>query len=302
MSQLYSPPPADALGNSASRDWLAIDYRSLKTPEAYVSAATTEQLKSAMSEGKLGFTYYDKEAQKAVSVPKFHFVLLEVFSKIDWSNMQSGNARESIYSNLVKDTRTEPLTVFRNGSKAPFVKGIYSQIKDHLPQGAFSMRFVAYCLQIDRIVEIRMSAAMTRGIQKCIAEATKKKWKDIRLFGLTDNDHLWYFEGQKFSRVTKEGDEYAGRGDMYFEPSFAGGVLNPTAAADLHARCCQMQREVRDWYERYSRKNAQYDAQPSAAESHVNNINIPSPAIGQQTVAHPEHFVAEPAFTDDLPF
>ena len=71
--------------------------------------------------------YYDKQTKQNVEVDlPFNFVLLDQLATIGgWSDkVQSG-----IYSNEVKDTRSEPLVVkyFKGGK---FAEGLYAEIKD----------------------------------------------------------------------------------------------------------------------------------------------------------------------------
>ena len=84
--------------------------------------------------------YYDKDAKKNVDVPlPFSFLLLdEVASVRGWHDA----SESGIYSNEVRDTRTDPFVVksFKGGTLA---EGLYKDIKDRLH--TLGAQYVANC-------------------------------------------------------------------------------------------------------------------------------------------------------------
>lgn len=84
--------------------------------------------------------YYDRDAKKNVDVPlPFQFLLLDELASVRGWHDASDSA---IYSNEVKDTRTDILVVksFKGGLLA---EGLYKDIKDRV--GSLGGQFVANC-------------------------------------------------------------------------------------------------------------------------------------------------------------
>lgn len=286
----FGAPPEGAI-TSPSPDFLKVDYKAFKTPEAYASAATTAIIEQSRQSCKVGFSYYDKELQRNIPIDNFAFAVLEIYSGVS-GFVKDGNTQYNYWSPLVKDTRKEPIRLFEGEHLV--VEGIYQEIKKELPKGAkFHVNVIAYCLPLDRIIRIELTQGVSRAMQRAIAAAESaigrsKKADDISLFGICDNDHIWGFRFTDFLRETKEGDQYNGVGELYFNPAFKCGVIQPLdKTKELHDKCCDLQKTVRDDYrskkEKYSKK-----AEPAP----VNNWppkEEPAP-------------VAVSGFTDDLPF
>ena len=86
--------------------------------------------------------YYDKEAKANVPVPlPFAFILLDTLSSVGGWNEAS---KSSIYSNEVRDTRTDVLVVksFKGGV---IDSGLYKDIKDHVTSKAVGGQFISTC-------------------------------------------------------------------------------------------------------------------------------------------------------------
>jgi hypothetical protein len=86
--------------------------------------------------------YYDKDEKKNVDVPlPFKFLLLDEVASVGGWHDASGSG---IYSNAVRDTRTDLLVVksYKGGILA---EGLYKDIKDHVTSKSIGGQFVANC-------------------------------------------------------------------------------------------------------------------------------------------------------------
>lgn len=257
----FGAPPEGAI-TSTNIEFLKVAYKSLKTPEPYASAATTQVIEQNRQLCKVGFSYYDKETKLNVAIDNFAFAVLEVYSGVS-GFVKDGDTQYNYWSPLVKDTRSEPIRLYEG--ERLIVEGIYRDIKEKLPNGAkFHVNVIAYCLPLDRIIRIELTQSVSRAMQRAIAEAEsaigrKKKADDISLFGICDNDHIWGFRFTEFIRETKEGKQYEGKGELFFNPEFKCGVIQPLdKTKELHAKCVDLQKTVREDYrskkEKYSKK------------------------------------------------
>ena len=304
----FAPPPEGAVATAAV-EFLRVDYSALKTPESYARQATPEVQEQNIAAQKLGFHYYDKDATTRRSIHPLSFVILEVYSAISGSVQLPGGDWIQYWSNRVKDTRVEPFSIW-DGGKKPILSGIYSQIKEGMPSGAkFHIHLIAYCMQLDRLVEIKLTAGVSRSIQRAIAAAEQaagrnRKWEKVSLFGLADNDHLWGFKFTGFLQEDKDGNPYKNKGDLYFAPSFACGVVQPVGQmAELHAKCVDLQSQVRAQYAANAARFAK-PAETAAATESAPAVSKPvdhfPPVEGPiNTNVQPNHD-AKPE--DDLPF
>ena len=262
MNNYFDAPPEGALQTAHERA-LSVDYKANKTPEAYAHLAQGDALKEFVKNGALGFSYFDKENNKRIPLPEMTFVILEVYAGVSGYD---GDNRISYWSNRAKDTRKEPLTVFASNHNGPICSGLYQSFKEQLPKSANYAKFVkAYCVQLDRVIELKLTASSERGMQKAIAAAEAStgrmsNWEKVFILSLPDNDHLWGFHLTGYSRETKEGEDYAGRGELYISPVFHAGTVNPVKQPDLHAKCVQLQNAERASHEAYKAKYAHADA------------------------------------------
>lgn len=261
----FDDAPAQAFSDRI--DLLRIDYAANKTPENYARMAEGQILEDAKASGKLGFSYwqrseYEGESGQKITLPNFTFYLLEVYSALSGMSGEGAN-RINYYSNKVKDSRAEPFVLF-DGGKEPIRKGIYSEIKGALPQGVgFHLHFIGYCPDIDRVIDLKITAAVQRGIANALVESAKRSGKNktakqISLFGLADNDLIWGFRQTGFVKETKDGSPYAGKGELYFSPSFVCGIVDPSKPErfEIHRKCCELQSQVRANYEERKSKYA----------------------------------------------
>lgn len=309
MNNYFDAPPEGATPTSGGERPLHIQYKSGKIPQTFAASAVPNWVENQVANGQIGFSYFDKESRQKVSMPKMTFVILEVYAGVTGYDGQSVN----YWSNRVLDTRYETLRVYASNHQGPIASGIYSQIQSLLPDGAKYTKFaLAYCIELDRVVEIELSANCERGMKKGIADAEIKtgrntKWEKVFILGLAQNDHLWGFILNGYARVDREGNDYSGKGDLFFEPVFHAGILNPIKQPELHSKCVDLQLDERARHKAYREKYAQQEqaAVPASTAPAV----VPSLADVQKD---DEIFIPEkPARTytppnipqaDDLPF
>jgi hypothetical protein len=300
MNNPFDAPPEGALAQHNERA-ISVQYKANKTPENYAETATDAALPTFVANGALGFQYYDKEQKKKVPIPEFTFVVLDIYVGVSGYHEAS---RISYWSNRVTDSRTEPITVFQSGTQGPIFSGIYQvDIKPRLAEfpGASYTKFVkAYCVQLDKVVEIELTVSAERGMQKGIAKAEiaagrlKFDWQKAYILSLAANDHLWGFHLIGYQRETKQGDPYAGKGELYFSPDFHCGIVNPVKQPALYAKCSELQDRERAAHEAYK---ARYSAPAQVVEQVPRTEPMPAPNL-----ARAESFPTQEMQTDDLPF
>lgn len=288
MKNPFDAPPEGAI--PATDRALSVEYKNTKgITHDFAPDITPAWIKEKFGEGRFGFAYYDKDAQKLVSLPEFTFVVLDVYAGISGYNPDT---KESFWSNRAKDTRTDALSVSSNHGLA--LKGLYQDIKKNLPKGAKYTKFVkAYCLQLDRVIELKLSAMVEAAMQKAIAEtesseAKRKSWENIFLLSIADGDLLWGFHLSGHGTVDIKGNDYTGTGDLFFTPKFQAGIVNPVKRPDLHAKCVALQNAERAAHQSYAQK----------AEPKVEPFVIIETAPAVES-GFPD---AAPEPVDDLPF
>lgn len=297
-------PPEGALQTSVKTNYVNVDYGAMKTPAAYVKAVNDDFITDAVLNCKLGFHYYDKLAQKKLPLQPFTFFVLEVYSGLTGSNLNAATSEWSNYwSNRVKDTRTQPYTIWQNGQKLE-ISGLWADIYEKAQaecKGIKNVRIlIAYCKELDTVVEIPLTATAERGVRKGLAKAFQvtrpnTKWQSVLLYGLADNDHIWGFSFKGFERVNEKGDTYAGTGDLYFEPVFDCGVLR--GDSPLYATCVEYQEVERGAYATRSENFKKRQAEQTAPQTAVNagdDFATAEPLIKTES--------ATPDGDSDLPF
>ena len=288
----FDAPPAGATPLSGYDRPLSIEYRSGKIPQGLAGATTSEWMQTEKAEGRLGLVYYDKEQEVRRTLPAMTFILLEVYAGVSGYDKEN---KIKYWSNRVKDTRFEPMRIYCSASKGPIAVGLYAALKNTMPADAkpyakYHKFAVAYCRELDKVVEIEMSAQFEFAMQKGIARADaatgrKTNWEKVFTLGLCDNDHIWgfYWSGE-FTRAGAKGEDYDGKGDLYFQPVVAAGLVTPTKYPDIHAKCVDLQMQERERYKAFKAK----DAAEQAAQA--------APAPQQEAAPAP------PDLNDDLPF
>lgn len=308
MEDYFDVPPEGATGQGGRtfKKPIRVSYKSGEVPAAYVEAAKA-QLPAQVSDGMIGFSAWNGETKTRRPLQSFNFVVLETYAGVSGKNFESG---VSFWSNRVKDTRTDNVTVYASnkftmrGEKPhyePIAGGIYATIKETLPFGArFALFIVAYLIELDEVVEIETTGTARAGIEKAMRDAGQK---NTFLLGITDNDHLWGFSLRGFFGVNKEGKPWTGPDKMYWAPEMVCGILSPSKKPELHAKCVNLQEEERERHSYYKAlnaapANAATPPQQPAAESQ------PQGPISTTVVANHALPADDPIFSnpDDLPF
>lgn len=309
MEDYLATPPENAVETTLKTSYIDIDYSALKTPAQFVRSVNTDFIADAILNCKLGFHYYDKTSAKRLPLKPFTFFVLEVYSgltgaaqdktKGEWSNF---------WSNRVKDTRTQPYTLYVNGQKTQF-SGLWNEIYEGVTaqygKAVKNVRvIIAYCKELDAVVEIPLTAFAERGVKKSIADSQnahgkKIKWENVKLYGLADNDHIWGFSLKDFEQVGETGEAYEGKGDLFFSPVFHCGILQPDKAPELHQICVEHQSFEREVYARRGenfrkRQAEQATSQPAPAANTDQNFPIIEEPV--------HHENATPDGDSDLPF
>lgn len=308
MNEFFDAPPEGALQTPHERA-LSIEYKANKTPEAYAHLAQGAALADYVKNGALGFSYFDKEANKRVPLPELTFVVMEAYAGVAGFD---GENRISYWSNRAKDTRKEPLAVFASNHSGPICSGLYQTIKEQLPKAANYTKFVkAYCVQLDRVIELKLTASAERGMQKAIAAAEltagrRRKWESVFVLSLPDNDHLWGFHLTGYARETKEGEDYTGKGELYLAPVFHAGILNPVKQKDMWQKCRELQDSERAAHEAYRAKYQQAETVTATETAQAEYKSAP-PIDTNIKANHDPNFptvevVGEDETKDDLPF
>ncbi len=314
----YGEVPAGALGGQGI-ETLNLSFSAMKTPEATVSylsrtqGAFAEYFEEALNTCKAGFHYFDKslgEKGERVSVRKFDLVLLEVYCKISGATKMADGSYLNYYSNYIKDSRTEPFYVRCAGISNVQFSGLYADIKKQnlMPDGVgFHIHFFCYCPQLDRVVDVMLTSALSRAFQKSIGESTGKKWEKIFLFNLCEDDLIWGFRLNGYKNINAQGFDYTS-GDLFIEPKFVCGIVSPASPKEemklWHAKAVELQTQIReDYLAKNDRRNKNKPAQgqqQSTDTPAVNNQHTPFDPPADPPQKDFSSFLPSPG--DDLPF
>lgn len=216
--------------------------------------------------------YYDKAAKKNVVVAQpFTFIVLDELSSVrGWHD----SSQSGIYSNEVKDTRTEILTVkaFKGGTLA---EGIYRDIKDRV--NSVGGHYSANCYLAFKdgdglaIGAMRFKGAALASWME-FKKANKKEFyeKAVTINGFT--------EGKK-GRIT------------YRMPKFA---ITPISAATM-STCVDLDKELQAFLSSYLSRNKHDQAEATQQPAPRRDENDPSldPSLAD------DDFMAD---TSDVPF
>lgn len=220
---LQKPEASDAPTSKASAPWAKkIMYKSGKTPEGFAETAQPVQVKA-------GFSYYDKEQRAEVRVQGFTASIVAMLSGVS-GTVPNGQRYDNYWSSLVQDTRMQKLSVFLGGgdNRVTIASGIYNDFKAGLPDGVGYAKFaVCYLHEMGECALIELSAALENSLKEAIANQTGQNPARINLFNLFDlSTKFWAvrFSG-KFTKRTREGGAWSGKGDMFFYPTLEAGVV-----------------------------------------------------------------------------
>lgn len=305
MENFFEAPPEGTLQIGYERP-LKIEYKSMKIPDTFAKDVNGEKLAEFATSGKVGFSYYVKETGETVSMSAFSFVILEGYAGVSGRDFDQ---KISYWSNRVKDSRHEEMVVFASNHEGIMFCGKYGKGgfigSEKLPNSATYTKFIrAYCLEMDKVVEIELTAAAERGMQKAVAEADaangKKKadWQKVFVLSLADNDHLWGFALNGYTRDDKEGNEYAGKGDLYFAPAFRCGIVNPAKQPALDEKCYVLRQAELKSHRDYQAKYATAVTTEPTPTPEMKPAIYPAPAYTSRQEPAPQPVTV----TDDLPF
>ena len=196
-----------------------LEYRSGKTPASFAAQAQPDQVSA-------GFSYYDKDANTRIKLDAFRAIIVgQAFGVAGVTKL--GDRFTNYYSNLVADTRTDPMRVFIRGINFPQYSGLYKDIKPALPQGVgFQHYLCVYIPEIDQLMLVSLTMALSEHIRECIAESASRALgrklpsSRVNMFGLCDLSQSFYmlkFTGQ-FVKKNKENQLWNNNGEMYFLP------------------------------------------------------------------------------------
>ena len=298
MENQFDQPTAPPTGNSFSTPWdYRLQFKSGKVAEVFAAQATPDQVKA-------GFSYYDKDAGQNFKLESFTCIVVKVLAGVSGVT-KDGDHYQNWYSNLVNDTRTDVLQVRVQGSDKIQYQGLYSQFKDQLPQGVgFSLVFLIYCLENKKYFALSLPVGLQEHLKNVIATTTHSKASKVSLFGLCDlSSQYWGFRFTgNMIKVNKEGQPYAGKGEMYFMPECSCFTINKKP-------------ETADWFELLSAANEAANEYVSKSQDNIWKSTAGSaPKVAQKgdelfpglnDVVSSNAFevqVPADAATDDLPF
>lgn len=196
-----------------------LEYRSGKTPASFAAQATPDQVSA-------GFSYFSKEENSRISLTAFRAIIVgQAFGVAGVTKL--GDRFTNYYSNLVADTRTDPMRVFIRGINFPQYSGLYKDIKPALPQGVgFQHYLCVYIPETDQLMLVSLTMALSEHIRESIAESASRALgrklpsSRVNMFGLCDLSQSFYmlkFTGQ-FVKKNKENQLWNNNGEMYFLP------------------------------------------------------------------------------------
>ena len=192
-----------------------LEYKPGKTPANFAGSATAEQVNA-------GFSYYDKEAATRVQLHNFRAIV--VGQAMGAGGVTKDGARYiNYYSNLVSNTKTDPIRVYMRGASTPVAQGLYQNIKADLPDGVgFKHYLIVYIPELNECAAMEITYGLQCCFQRVIASnATGRKvpYNRVNMFALLDMQHQYYmftFNGS-FYKASKEADRYES-GECYFYP------------------------------------------------------------------------------------
>ncbi len=292
MENFYAPPTSGDLETNGFEYFPTVEFSAMKTPQLSVSLVDKEYVTRARAACKAGFSFYDKETTQRTPISSFSFIVLKVYSSLS-GYVEGGSGQESVsyYSNSVENSAEEPFVLFMKGNKRPIATGYYSgkrtdtdnaklttvpKSKDPdahfdparsvvIPQGvSFHQEFIVFWIEEKRIMKLKVTTMLSREIKVAISDSYKKTGSNvspakINLFALA-NKSLWGFKVTSFSRKTKDGEPYNGKGDMYLLPVFECGVIPETAP--LYNEMRAHQKELDNNYQAQKAKRQRFEQMP----------------------------------------
>lgn len=325
----FATPDAGNLNSGRRTYYPEVEYSAMKTPENFVADVTPEKVATSRANFKLGFHYFDNDetVKSRVAIDKFSFVVLEVMSSISgYRETQSGQPGIKYYSNQVVNSQVEPFALFEKGIKRPIATGFYSGKKHDndfaklvkypkttenevlnaqhgnfakIPDGAgFNQHFICWWIEGGRVIDLKLSTMVSREIKVAISNAEaaagrKVKPENVKTFALAQGGAFWGFSVVAFKKVTKDGADYDKRGEMFLVPKFVSGVVKTEgngANPDLHARCAELQKQIRAEYALEVERRSKYGNEVNSSTEGGNELQ---PAYFPQSSTNDGNFPAE---------
>lgn len=346
----FANPTAADLPVGKMEFYPVVEYAAMKTPQLSANLVDAAYVKNAREQFKAGFHFWDKDANEGtgarIAIDKFTFIVIETYSALSgYVEKGDGQKGVSYYSNNVKDSSVEPFSLWMKGVKKPIMSGYYRGKKtdtdsvklcakpnteantdfnlqpgNHavVPAGvSFHQHFIVWWVEGERLLELKLTTMISREIKSAISAAygranRKVKPESVNLFKLAENS-LWMFKVTGFTRMTKDGNPYENKGDMFLLPKFECGIV-PEKIADQPNPFFDSMREhqtaIRESYAAEKQRRAKFtksdgsvdtDAIARNAEADA-SLPTSEPGSNNYTAAAPP-VVDAPAFNaDDLPF
>lgn len=319
----FASPDAGNLQSGTRTYYPEVDYSAMKTPENFVDDITPEKVAHSRATFKLGFHFWDSDAKQRVAIDKFSIVVLEVVSSVGgYRETQAGQPGIKYSSNQVLNSSIEPFALFEKGIKRPVVVGFYEGKKNgdtdfaklvtspaviendrvikertvvKLPDGvSFNQHFICWWIEGQRVIDLKLSTMVSREIKLAISEAERLAGRKVtpervKTFALAQGGAFWGFTVTKFKRVSKDGMDYAKKGEVFLVPGFVCGVVKTFgvgANPELHAVCAELQQKIRADYAVEVERRKKFgvanvvpvsaENQPFAGGSHGNDSDFPT--------------------------
>ena len=189
-----------------------LNYKSGKAPANFAAGATAEAAEA-------GFSYYDKDAGAKVRFNPSTFVVVDVLMGAG-GTYKDGDNFINYYSNIVRNTQTQPIRIWAQGISKPIATGIYNDIKASFPQGC---KFQLYMVCVDpstfNVYLLNVPVMLSDAIKRGIGSVTKTPPNKISMYSLCDlSTRFWVlqFDGT-FAKVNEKGEAWT-KGECFFSP------------------------------------------------------------------------------------
>lgn len=233
MDDFFQTPTAqDAPAAKATTPWtLWINYRSGKAGEAFAADATPEQVKA-------GFSYKDKETGEYPRLENFSCSIVAMVAEVSGQVELKSGTKVRYWSNPVFDTRDQVFNVMKEASEGPAFSGIYDSFKPDLPNGVkYGKKLIVWVYELQTLASLDLTMTLETALVDAIAASTKvdERGKKGLIFNLCQiSTKFWSFKFTgEFTKKTKDGGGWNGKGEMFFAPVLSVGVAtsdNPKAA------------------------------------------------------------------------
>lgn len=261
--QFEKPTAQDAPKSGTEKPWTVTGkYKSGKTPEGFAATATPEQAKA-------GFLFYDLEQKQNYQPETVTAAIICVCAGVSGAVPSNPEKTKfnNYWSNLVKDTRYQKISVRMAGIDNPVASGLYSEFKPSLPDGVGYTKFaLLYLFETKEVVLMELSASFEQSLKESIGSETGQKAERISLFNLFElQNRFWAFSFKGgFSKHTADGKPWSGKGEMYYYPEISTGIVT----TDKYPELCEISEQMDAYIEAGQRnfgKVGTVSEQPSEA-------------------------------------